>query len=107
MSSPVGPAGCYSSNPLKLEGIPDFYDINTQIIEVFDVIVADQIWLRCHTRACFYYEKSNILSLYYFLFHYSRSHMDFPSIDEDIKSWPLFLLLYCFHKRNIFVWLDK
>lgn len=110
MSSPVGPAGCYSSNPHIWVDPPNFYDVKTLITEVFDIIVSDQIWLRCHTKACFYYEKSDILSVYYFLFQYSKTHEDFPKVDVDedgaLKSWPQFLLLYCCHKKNVFIWLN-
>lgn len=104
MSSPVRPSGYYSSILLRQVGIPDIY--NTRITEVFDIIVADQIWFRCDFGACFYYSKSDIISLFYFLFQYSRRHIDFPSVDEEIQSWPIFLLLYCCHKRNLFAWLD-
>jgi hypothetical protein len=106
MSSPVGPTGCHSTNPSTFGEVPEFDEKKTKIIEVFDIIVSDQIWLRCHTGSCFYYNKSDIISLYYFLFQYSRRHKRFPSIDEDIQTWPVFLLLYCCHKRNVFVWLE-
>jgi hypothetical protein len=106
MTSLTLPTGCHSTQPSTFGEVYKFDEKKTKIIKVFDIIVSDQIWLRSDSGAYFCFKKSDISSLYYFLFQYSRRHKRFPSIDKDIKSWPLFLLLYCCHKRNVFVWLE-